>query len=112
MAGITQKSSVALFPLWYFKKKFLFLFFFGGRGRADANQQKHTKKIQSLNLIRSHASIMTTVTKIIISLIANIKTSIIIIAITKNYYNNNNNSNNNNNNNNDNNESTNNSNNI
>ena len=94
------------------QKKISVFVFFGGRGRADANQQKHTKKIQSLNLIRSHASIMKTVTKIIISLIANTKTSIIIIAITKNYYNNNNNSNNNNNNNNDNNESTNNSNNI
>ena len=111
MAGITQKSCVALFPSWYLKKKFSVFVFLGGRGRADANQQKHTKKIQSLNLIRSHASIMTTVTVIIISLIGNIKTSIIIITITKNYYNNNN-SNNNNNNNNDNSESTNNSNNI
>ena len=81
-----------------------------GRGRADVNQQKHTKKIQSLNLIRNHASIMSTVTVIIISLIANIKTAIIIIAITKNSYHNNNSKNNNNNN--DNNESTNNSNNI
>ena len=90
------------------KKKILFLFF-GGRGRADVNQQKHTKKIQSLNLIRNHASIMSTVTVIIISLITNIKTAIIIIAITKNDYHNNNSNNNNNN---DNNESTNNSNNI
>ena len=91
------------------KKKILFLFFLG-RGRADVNQQKHTKKIQSLNLIRNHASIMSTVTVIIISLITNIKTAIIIIAITKNSYHNNNSKNNNNNN--DNNESTNNSNNI
>ena len=90
------------------KKKILFLFFWG-RGRADVNQQKHTKKIQSLNLIRNHASIMSTVTVIIISLITNIKTAIIIIAITKNDYHNNNSNNNNNN---DNNESTNNSNNI
>ena len=96
------------------KKKILFLFFWG-RGRADVNQQKHTKKIQSLNLIRNHASIMSTVTVIIISLITNIKTAIIIIAITKNDYHYNNNSNNNNknnNNNNDNSKSTNNSGNI
>ena len=63
------------------------------------NQQKHTKNIQSLNLIRSHASIMTTVTVTIISLITNIKTAIIVIAIPKNDCHNNNNSNNNNNNN-------------
>ena len=106
MAGITLKSCVNLFPLWSLKKKILFLFF-GERGRADVNQQKHTKKIQSLNLIRNHASIMSTVTVIIISLIANIKTAIIIIAITKNGYHNNNSKNSNNNN-----ESTNNSNNI
>ena len=74
------------------------------------NQQKHTK-IQSLNLTRSHVSIMTTVTIITVSFITNIKIAIIIIAITKNDYHNNN-SNNNNNNNNDNNKSTNNSNNI
>ena len=91
------------------QKKILFLFFWW-RGRADVNQQKHTKKIQSLNLIRNHASIMSTVTVIIISLITNIKTAIIIIiAITKNGYHNNNSKNSNNN---DNNESTNNSNNI
>ena len=69
----------------------------GGRGRADLNQQKHTKKTQSLNLIRGHVSIMTAVTVIIISLITNIKVAI-IIAITKNDYHNYNNSNNNNNN--------------
>ena len=73
------------------------------------NQQKHTQKIQSLNLIRSHVSIMTAVTVIIISLITNIKVAIKLIVITKNDYHNNNNSNNNNN---DNNKSTNNSNNI
>ena len=77
---------------------FLFLSF-RGRGRADANQQKRTKKIESLNWIRSHASIMTTLTVIIISLITNIKTAVIIIAITKNGYHNNNSNNNNNNNN-------------
>ena len=81
--------------------------FLSGRGRADVNQQKHTKKF-SLNLIRSHVSIMTAVTVIIISLITNMKLAI-IIAITKNDYHNNNNSNNNNN---DNNKSTNNSNNV
>ena len=115
MAGITQESSVALFPLWSLKKFFCFRFlcFFGrGRGRADVNQQKHTKKNQSLNLIRSHVIITTTVTVIIISLITNIKIAIIIIVITKNDYHNNNNSNNNNNNNNDKTKSTNNSNNI
>ena len=101
MAGTTQKSCVALFPLWSLKKKFV---------RADVNQQKHKKKIQSLNMIRNHASIMTAVTVIIISLITNIETAIILIAITKNDYHNNNNSNNNNNNGN--NKSTNNSNNI
>ena len=42
MAGITQKSCVALFPLWSLKKKFLFLFLEGG-GRADVNQQKQEK---------------------------------------------------------------------
>ena len=43
MAGITQKSCVALFSLWSLKKNFLFLFL-GGGGRADVNQQKLTKK--------------------------------------------------------------------
>ena len=99
---------MVLFPLWYLKKKL----FFGGRGRADVNQQKHTQNIQSLNLIRSDVSIMTAVTVIIISLITNIKVAITIIVITKNDYHNNNSSNNNNDNNNNDNESTNNSNNI
>ena len=81
------------------QKKFLFLFL-GGGGRADVNQQKLTKKNQSLNLIRSHVSIMTTTTVIIISLIINTKIAIIIIEITKKDYHNNNNSNDNNNNNN------------
>ena len=75
------------------------------------------KEIQSLNLIRSHVSIMRAVTVIIISLITNLKIAILVITITKNDYHNNNNnnnnsSNNNNNNNNDNNKSANNSNNI
>ena len=43
MAGITQKSCVALFPLWSLKKNNLFLFL-GGGDRADVNQQKLTKK--------------------------------------------------------------------
>ena len=76
------------------------------------NQQKHTQKIQNLNLIRSHVSITTVVTVITISFTRNIKISIIIIAFTKNDYHNNNGSNNNNNNHNDNNKSSNNSNNI
>ena len=42
MAGITQKSCVALFSLWSLKKNFLFLFL-GGGGRADVNQQKKIK---------------------------------------------------------------------
>ena len=45
MAGITQKSCVALFSLWSLKIIFLFLFF-GGGGKADVNQQKLTKKIK------------------------------------------------------------------
>ena len=94
MAGITQKGYVALFQFWSLKKNFLIFFFLGGGGRADVNQQKLAKKIQSLNLIKSHVSIMTTVTIIMIS--------IVIIAITKSDYHKNNNSNNNNNNNNDN----------
>ena len=65
--------------------------------RPDVNQQKHTQKIQSLNLIKNNASIMTAVTVIIISLITNKKIAIILIAITKKDYHNNNNSNNNNN---------------
>ena len=105
---------MTLFPLWSLKKIFLFFFFWrrGEGGRADVNQQKLTKKIQGLNLIRSHVSIMTTVTVVIISLIINIKIAIIIIEITKNDYHKNNNSNNNNNNKNDNNKSNDNSNNI
>ena len=43
MAGITQKNFVALFLLWYLKKKFCFCFLLG-RGRTDVNQQEHTKK--------------------------------------------------------------------
>ena len=89
MAGITERSCVALFPLWSLKKHFV---------RADVNQQKHTQKIQSFNLIRNHVSIMTAVTVIIISLITSIKIAIIRIMITKNDYHHNNNSNNNNNN--------------
>ena len=106
------------------QKKFFVLVYFGGRGRADVNQQN--QKTQSLNLIRSHVSIVTTAT---ITLITNIAIAIVIIAITKNdchnnnnsdddHHNNNNNNNNNNhnnnnnNNNNDNNKGTNSSNNI
>ena len=35
MTRITLKSCVAFFPLWSLS--------LGGRGRADVNQQKHTK---------------------------------------------------------------------
>ena len=49
MAGITQKSCDALFPLWSHKKK-LPVSVFGRRGRADLNQQKH-KKLLSLKLV-------------------------------------------------------------
>ena len=55
--GITERSCEALFPLWSLKKKFV---------RTDVNQQKHTQKIQSLNLIRNHVSIMTAVTVILL----------------------------------------------
>ena len=59
---------------------------------------RNSQKNQSLNLIRSHVSIMTTATVILISLIINTKIAIILIEITKSdYHNNNNNSNNNNN---------------
>ena len=114
MAGITQESSVALFPLWSLKKFFCFRFFFfwEGERQSRCESTETHKKIQSLNLIRSHVIITTIVTVIIISLITNMKIAIIIIVITKNDYHNNNNSNNNNNNNNDKNKSTNNSNNI
>ena len=86
------------------------VFVFRGRGRVQVWVNKHIKKIRSLNLRRSHVSIMISVTVIIISLITNIKTAIIIIAIIKNDYHNNNNSNNNSNNNNDNNNNNNNNN--
>ena len=111
MARITQKSCVDLFPLCDPSKKILFLVI-GGRRYSRCESTETHRKIQRSNLIRSHVSIMTTVTVIIISLITNIKIKIIMIEITKNDYHNNNNSNNNNNNNNDNNKSTNNSNNI
>ena len=39
MAEITQKSCMA----FVLQKSFFFFCFFGGRGRADVNQQKHTK---------------------------------------------------------------------
>ena len=66
MAGITQKSCVALFPLWSLKKTFL-------GGRANVNQQKQTKNFRVL--IRSHVRMMTAVTIIVISVITNIKNS-------------------------------------
>ena len=71
MTGITQKAVWLYFHCGPSKKKFLLLFL-GGGGRADVNQQKLTKKNQSLKLIRSHVSIMTAATVIIISLIINI----------------------------------------
>lgn len=40
MAGIAQKICVVLSPLWFLKK---IGGEGGGRGRTDANQQKHTK---------------------------------------------------------------------
>ena len=39
MAGITQKSCVALFPLWSLKKTFL-------GGRTNVNQQKQMKNLE------------------------------------------------------------------
>ena len=82
------------------QKKFNVFVFFRGREVEQMWINRNSKKNQSLNLIRSHVSIMTTVTVIIISLITNIKIAIIIIEITKNDYHNNNNNNNSNNNNN------------
>ena len=46
MAGITQKSCLALFPLWSLKKNYVFVFW--GKGRAGDNQQKNTKKFKVL----------------------------------------------------------------
>ena len=78
--------------------------FWEGERQSRCESTETHKKIQSVNLIRSHVIITTTVTVIIISLITNIKIAIIIIVITKSdYHNNDNNSNNNNNNKNDNN---------
>ena len=110
MAGITQKAVWLYFHCGPSKKFFLFLFILGGE-IEQMGINRSTQKTQSLNLIRSHVSIMTTVTIIIVSLITNIKIVTVIIVITKNDCHNNN-SNNNNNNNNDNNTGTNNSNNI
>ena len=110
MAGITQKAVWLYFHCGPSKNFFLFLFILGGE-IEQMGINRSTQKTQSLNLIRSHVSIMTTVTIIIVSLITNIKIVTVIIVITKNDCHNNN-SNNNNNNNNDNNTGTNNSNNI
>ena len=87
MAGITQKSCVALFSLWSLKKK-ISVSVFGGRRWSRCESTKTHTKNQSQNLIRSHL--------IRTSLMINIKIAIIIIEITKNDYHNNNNSNNNN----------------
>ena len=65
MAGITQKSCVALFPLWSLKKTFL-------GGRTNVNQQKQTK-IQ--NFDKKSFSMMTTLTITVISVITKIKNS-------------------------------------
>ena len=43
MAGIAQKICVVLSPLWFLKKIGGER---GGRGRTDANQQKHTKNLK------------------------------------------------------------------
>ena len=40
MTGLTQKSCVALFPLWFLKNTF----FWGGR--TNVNQQKHKKNLE------------------------------------------------------------------
>ena len=75
MAGVTQKSCEALFPLWSLKKK-VFFFFCGGSGRADIKISTETyEKFRVEILIRSHVSMMTTVTIIVISVITKIKNS-------------------------------------
>ena len=43
MAGTTQKSCVAVFPLWSLKKNFCFCFLRGRGRQSNVNQQKHTK---------------------------------------------------------------------
>ena len=88
MAGITQKAVWLYFHCGPSKNFFLFLFILGGE-IEQMGINRSTQKTQSLNLIRSHVSIMTTVTIIIISLTTNIKIAIVIIAVIKSDYNNN-----------------------
>ena len=73
MAGVTQKRK-KIKPYFHCgPSKKISVFVFGGRRWSRCESTETQKKIQSLNLIRSHVSIMTTVTVIIISLITNIK---------------------------------------
>ena len=64
MAGITQKSCVALFPLWSLKKNF-----FGWQNNCESTETNEKFRV----LIRSHVSMMTTVTIIVISVVTKIK---------------------------------------
>ena len=66
MAGITHKSCVTLFPLRSLKKTFL-----GGYSKCELAETN--KKFRAL--IRSHVSMMTTLTTIVISVITKIKNS-------------------------------------
>ena len=68
MAGITQKSCVALFPLWSLKKK---LGGGGGKNKCDSTETNEKFRV----LIRSLVSMMTAVTIIVISVITKIKNS-------------------------------------
>ena len=88
MAGITQKAVWLYFHCGPSKNFFLFLFILGGE-IEQMGINRSTQKTQSLNLIRSHVSIMTTVTIIIISLTTNIKIAILIMAVIKSDYHNN-----------------------
>ena len=66
MARITQKSCMALFPLWSLKKTFL-----GGQNKCESTETNEKSRV----LIRSCVSMMTTVTIIVTSVITKIKNS-------------------------------------
>ena len=49
MAGITQKSCVALFPFWSLKKK---TFFGGGAGGGGENRYESTETYEKIRVMR------------------------------------------------------------